>query len=273
MPLKIIAEIGWNFMGDMKLAEEMIIQAKASGANVAKFQYWNPSRLKAGPWDTDGRREIYENAKLDKEKINFLENICKQNEIDFLISAFNVVDAKFLKSLGINSIKIPSHEVANFELHEYVATHFDQAYVSLGAGTVEEVKATIDVYNALFTGKDWVGMHCVSSYPCPSEKANLPRINFLKRHCKVVGYSDHTSDLITPVVAASMGAKVIEKHFTIDKDLPGRDNKFALDALEFKHMVDNIRMTEFALIEHGDGPMDIETDTMENYRGRWGENF
>lgn len=272
MSSKIIAEIGWNFMGDMKLAEEMIVQAKASGANVAKFQYWNPSRLEAGPWDTDGRREIYESAKLNKDKISFLENLCKQNEIDFLISAFNVIDAKFLKDLGLESIKIPSHEVANFELHEYAAMNFNQVYASLGAGTVEEVEATISIYKTLFTGKSWVGMHCVSSYPCPSKEANLPRINFLKERCDIVGYSDHTSDLITPVVAVSMGVKVIEKHFTTDKNLPGRDNKFALDAAEFKQMVENIRIAELALIEHGNGPMDIEADTMENYRGRWGLN-
>jgi len=270
--VKVIAEIGWNFMGDMGLAEEMINAAKKAGADVVKFQYWNPARLKAGPWDTDGRKEIYESAQLDEDKIKILIEFSDKAEIEFLISAFNVVDAAFISSLGINSIKIPSHEVANFELHEFSAKNFNQIYVSLGAGTEDEVLKAIEVYKTNAGDKYWVGMHCVSSYPCPAEKANLNRIGFIEENCSVAGYSDHTSDLISPVVAVTLGAHVVEKHFTINKELPGRDNKFALDPSEFEQMVKNIRVAEASLISHGNGPVDIESDTMTNYRGRWGAN-
>ena len=269
---KIIAEIGWNFMGDMKLAKDMINAAKKVGADIVKFQYWNPKRLKAGPWDTDGRKEIYESAQLNEEKIKTLMGLCESSGIDFLISAFNVVDAKFISDLKIKSIKIPSHEVANHDLHKFSVENFDEIYVSLGAGTESEVLQTIQIYEKNAGNKYWVGMHCVSSYPCPAKKANLTRIGFIKEKCQFVGYSDHTSDVISPVVAVSLGAKVIEKHFTINKDLPGRDNKFALDVPEFEQMVKNIRICEKALIAHGNGPMDIENDTMTSYRGRWGEN-
>ena len=272
MSVKVIAEVGWNFMGDMELAKDMISAVKKAGADIVKFQYWNPSRLKAGPWDTDGRKEIYESAQLDEEKIKTLIDFCDKAEIGFLISVFNVVDAAFIKGLGIKSIKIPSHEVANVELHEYSAKNFDETYVSLGAGTKEEVLKAVNTYKNFAGEKYWVGMHCVSSYPCPSEKANLHRIQFIKENCSAVGYSDHTSDLISPVVAIALGAQIIEKHFTINKELPGRDNKFALDVPEFEQMVKNIRLAEAALIDHGNGPMDIESDTMTNYRGRWGAN-
>lgn len=270
--IKIIAEIGWNFMGDMKLAEEMISAAKNVGADIVKFQYWNPERLKPGPWDTDGRKEIYESARLNEEKIKTLMSLCDSTGIEFLISAFNVVDAKFISDLDIKSIKIPSHEIANHELHKFSAENFDEIYVSLGAGTESEVLETIQNYEKNAGNKYWVGMHCVSSYPCPAKKANLARIGFIKEKCRLVGYSDHTSDVISPVVAVSLGAKVVEKHFTINKDLPGRDNKFALDVPEFEQMVKNIRISEQSLIAHGNGPMDIESDTMTIYRGRWGEN-
>jgi len=199
-------------------------------------------------------------------------DMCNSAGIEFLISAFNVVDAKFISSLGIKSIKIPSHEVANTELHKFSAENFDVIYASLGAGTESEVLKTVEIYKKNASNKYWVGMHCVSSYPCPAEKANLARIGFIKENCPVVGYSDHTSDVISPVVAVSLGAKVLEKHFTINKELPGRDNKFALDFPEFEQMVKNIRVAEQALISHGNGPMDIESDTITNYRGRWGGN-
>lgn len=270
MPSKIIAEIGWNFMGDMSLAEQMIEAAKDSGADIAKFQYWNPAKLKPGPWDNDGRLEIYNSAALNDKKIRLLQEICNKNNISFLISAFNAGDAKFISDLGIDSIKIPSHEVANETLHHFAANTFKKVYVSLGAGTLKEIEDACNIYNShddLF----WVGMHCVSSYPCGPGDANLPRLKYLKKTCANLGYSDHTSDVTSPAISIAFGASVIEKHFTINKELPGRDNKFALDPYEFSMMVNNIRIAEQSCIDHGPEPREIEMDTMKNYRGRWGD--
>ena len=98
-----------------------------------------------------------------------------------------------------------------------------------------------------------------------------PRLNYLRKYCANLGYSDHTSDITTPALSISYGASVVEKHFTINKELPGRDNKFALDPKEFSLMVENIRIAEESCIDHGPDPRDIETDTMKNYRGRWGD--
>ena len=270
MNCKVIAEIGWNFMGDMEIAEKMIISAKNSGANVAKFQYWDPSKLKPGPWDHDGRLEIYKAAALNEQKIQLLMRLCEESNIEFLISAFNASDAGFINSLGIKKLKIPSHEVANTILHNYAANNFNEVYVSLGAGTLSEVEEACRIYNSV-KGLYWVGMHCVSSYPCGPEHANLPRLSYLSNLCRNLGYSDHTSDVVTPSISLALGVCVVEKHFTIDKELPGRDNKFALDPHEFSQMVENIRGAEKSCFYHGPEPRDIEQDTMTNYRGRWGD--
>ena len=130
MSTKVIAEIGWNFMGDLALAKQMISSARSAGADIAKFQYWNPAKLKPGPWDTDGRIDIYRAAALDAEKIETLSSLCAEVGIDFLISAFNASDAQFLVDLGVKTLKIPSHEVANEKLHTFASKNFEKVFVS-----------------------------------------------------------------------------------------------------------------------------------------------
>ena len=187
-----------------------------------------------------------------------------------MISAFNQEDAQFIFELGIDKIKIPSHEVANVNLHKFSSENFSKVFVSLGAGKPTEIELAASIYNNQ-SDLWWVGMHCVSSYPCPDEKANLPRLKYLEKFAEIVGYSDHTSSILAPSISLAYGAKVIEKHFTVDKKLPGRDNKFALEPDEFRAMVDNIRQAENTLIDHGIDALLLEKDTMENYRGRWGK--
>ena len=267
--VEVIAELGWNFMGEMTLAEEMIESAKLSGADVVKFQYWNPTKLKPGVWDTDGRKQIYEKAFLTAEKIKYLKKICQDVDIKFLISIFNAGDAETMKSCGIDCVKVPSHEVANDALHQYVATNFRQCYVSLGAGSWQELQSASSIYNN--SDIDWCAMHCVSSYPCPVDSINLSKITQLADLNTKLGFSDHTQCVVTPSLSVMLGVQVIEKHFTTNNELPGRDNKFALNPGEFKQMVANIRIAEAALISHGGDASPLERDTIENYRGRWGE--
>lgn len=266
---EVIAEIGWNFMGDLSLARKMIQAAKSSGADYVKFQYWNENKLKPGAWDVDGRREIYKNAQLDKNKILNLIRLCNESEVEFLISCFNTGDAKFLKDIGIERIKIPSHEINNTNLHNYASNNFKKCFVSLGAGSSEEVLNAIKIYNS--SSVDWVGMHCVSSYPCPIEMINLPKLKYLKKFVDNLGLSDHTSETITPSLAYILGARVIEKHFTTDNTLPGRDNRFALIPKKFKEMVSLLEKTSKSIIDLGSESSELEKDTIENYRGRWGD--
>lgn len=268
--MKIIAEIGWNFLGDMDLAYEMIDKAKQSGANVVKFQYWDPGFLSAGPWDNDGRKEIYNKAALDESKINDLSNYSKKIKIDCLFSVFTLKAAKLIKSLDHKIIKIPSHEISNYKLLEYVSENFAEVLVSTGASYENEILKVISIMNK---GKaNYNLMHCVSSYPCTEENINLPRLNWLKILHNKIGFSDHTKSTLTPSIAVSLGAEIIEKHFTSDNSLPGRDNKFALNPLEFKEMTKNISETLKMLNYHGNNAQESENEIISLYRGRWGKD-
>lgn len=265
--IEIIAEIGWNHMGDSDLAEKMISAAKSSGADVVKFQYWDPKYLKKGAWDSDGRREIYNKAALNPQKVIELKEISEDIGCAFLISVFGTIGAKVIYDLGIKNIKIPSHETTNTKLIEFCSKNFEYVYFSAGASKSDDV---ISACNILKDGNaNFNLMHCVSSYPVRDENANLNRINWLRTLHDDVGYSDHTLSTIVPALAVINGATVIEKHFTIDKDLPGRDNKFALDHHEFNTMSRNIGIASQSIIDKGIEYQDIESDTVNNYRGRW----
>ena len=176
MKIEIIAEIGWNFMGDIELAHKMISSAAKSGASTCKFQYWNPDNLKPGEWDTDGRREIYNKAKLDDEKIHFLKSICSENNVGFLLSVFSKNDALKMYDMGLSSIKIPSHESYNIDMHEFCMTNFKKVYASLGACSEKELTNLITLYKDFPSESYLNAMHCVSSYPCKNENLNLPRM-------------------------------------------------------------------------------------------------
>ena len=265
--MKIIAEIGWNHMGDPSLAEDMVAAASDSGANVVKFQYWNPEYLKPGVWDDDGRREIYNKAALNEEKILGLVELSNKYNCEFLISVFGTIGAKLISDLGQNSIKIPSHETTNSKLIEFCSNNFSQIYFSAGASTEDEILRAVDVLRSGTASYNL--MHCVSSYPCPDEKINLSRIGWLASLSDDVGFSDHTKSTIIPAISVAYGVTAIEKHFTTDNNLPGRDNENALEPKEFSEMVNNIHQASSSLIALGNDYLDIESDTVNNYRGRW----
>ena len=127
---KLIAEIGWNHMGDMVLAKDMITAAKESGCDFAKFQTWSVDRLKPGVWDTDGRREIYEKAELDLDKHLDLKNYCDEIGIGFMSSVFSIEDAELLKNVVTDYVKIPSFESRNRDLIHYCWDNFDKLLIS-----------------------------------------------------------------------------------------------------------------------------------------------
>lgn len=270
--MEYIAEIGWNFMGDLSLADQMIEAASKSGASTAKFQYWNPNKLRKGPWDEDGRKEIYFKAQLTEEKIAALYDLCKKYNVKFLMSVFNAEDAEFVSKISKEAIKIPSHEIANLELIKFSLEQFDKVYISAGACTEQELDDVASLVNSIRPGdQNVVVMHCVSSYPCGVERMNLGRIDALRsRFTNQLGLSDHSTSTIVPAFAVIKGAEVIEKHFTTDQDFPGRDNKFAVLPEDFKQLVDNCEEARKSIIDLGVAAQDIEMDTVNNYRGRWG---
>ena len=183
MKTKIIAEIGWNHMGDMDLAKEMIVAAKESGADYAKFQTWSVKNLKPGPWDKDGRLEIYKKAEITKDKHQLLKQYCDNVGISFLTSIFNIEDVGWLGKLNDKIIKVPSHEVYNSKLIEELDGKFESILISTGASKWNE----IELIRNLNFESNVILMHCVSAYPCNPENINLERINKLKTVSKEVG--------------------------------------------------------------------------------------
>ena len=262
---QVIAEIGWNHMGNDTLAKQMIQEAANSGASFAKFQTWSVSRLKAGEWDCDGRREIYNSAELTPEMHSTYIEFCNKFGIKFMSSVFSVEDAKFLKELNLSIVKIPSFEVSNKALLEFCDNNFEELIVSTGTATKEEID---DLKDLIDTSKTTV-MHCVSSYPCDIKNANLPRLKYLQESFPNVGYSDHVCGIDASVYSLKYDLKYIEKHFTTDHNLPGRDNKFAILPEELKSLTDHISKNQAACTDHGINYQKIETSAREDYRGRF----
>lgn len=263
--VKIIAEIGWNHCGDMNLAKEMIIAAAEGGADYAKFQTWSVSRLKAGEWDTDGRREIYEQAELTRERHIELIECCKQHNIQFLSSVFSIEDAELLVELGCTAVKIPSFESRNIELIKYCDSNFETVFMSTGTSTLEEIKHSL----TFFKQTNLFLMHCVSVYPGAYEIANLPKMLELKTIHPQVGYSDHIQGIESAKIAIGFGAIVIEKHFTTNNDLPGRDNKFAILPNELLGLRRYINYIIDMMEDHGTGYNELETTSRNSYAGRF----
>lgn len=272
--VELIAEIGWNHMGDMDLAKKMIEAASESGADYAKFQTFDVNNLKEGPWDDDGRREIYEKAQLSFGQHRELKEYCDSLGITFMSSAFTVEDAKMLAAVSTKCIKIPSIETSNVNLLDYCSRNFDKIFMSTGATKMEEVLEVIKPFNK----EKLVLLHCVSSYPCPLDRANLPRIKELKHtfsqtKANSFGYSDHVEGIHASVAALEYDIDVIEKHFTIDKTLPGRDNKFAILPEELTELKYHIEARALANIDRGSNLyQECEMEARTVYSGRWTKN-
>jgi len=266
MKTKIIAEIGWNHLGNIKLAEKFIKSAAINGADYCKFQTWSVKNLKKGAWDLDGRRKIYEKAQLTEEDHLKLKKLCKKYNVKFLTSVFNKKDITFLKRINRECIKIPSHEIYNLDLIKEAIRSFKTVLVSAGAATWQEI---LKITKLKDYKKKVILMHCVSSYPLDVTNVNFPKFHELKKISKYVGYSGHFSEIDDAILAISLGASFVEKHFTINKKLPGRDNKFAILPAELKKICNYRDNFYFMNINKGKNVQKCEMDIFKHYRGRW----
>jgi sialic acid synthase SpsE len=265
----LVAEIGWNFLGELNLAKKMIDAAKQSGAHAVKFQVWNPYFLKNGKWDVDGRREIYEKAHLNIKKYKELLKFSKKKKIICFASVFTLREAKLLHKIGEKIIKIPSHEAYNIPLIEFAIKNFKHVLISVGALKKNELLKLLK-YKKL---KKITIMHCVSSYPLNENKCNFFKFDFLKNNFINVGYSGHYTGVEDAIFAIAKGARIIEKHFTINQKLPGRDNRFSLLPKDFKIISNFIKITHNFNKNLGLDLQKCEVDIYKNYRDRWNEKI
>ena len=264
MKTLIIAEAGVNHNGDLALAKELVSVAAEAGADLVKFQTFTASSMitqnahkaeyqKGATDPLESQLEMV--RKLELTRNNHLDLIeeCKKQGIGFFSTAFDKEGIDLLESLGgYDLVKIPSGELTNLPYLRYLTRRGQPVLLSTGMANLGEIEAAIDAVERAGTPKDNITvLQCVTEYPAPIDEANLlAMVNIGRAFSVKVGYSDHTAGIEVPLAAVALGATVIEKHFTLDRSLPGPDQKASLEPDELKAMVHGIRNIEKAL---GDG--------------------
>lgn len=268
----VIAEAGVNHNGDINIAKKMIDVAAESGVDAIKFQTFisekcitvNAEKANYQKETTNNQEtqlEMVKKLELSFEEFVELKRYCEEKKIMFLSTAFDIDSVKFLNGLGLEIYKIPSGEITNFLLLREIGRLQKKVIMSTGMCNLEEVEQAVKVLNKYGT-KDIILLHCTTQYPTPMEDVNLRAMLSMGNELKLpIGYSDHTQGIEVPIAAVTMGATVIEKHFTLDKTMEGPDHKASLEPEELRKMVKSIRNIEKAL---GDGNKNITESEKDN---------
>jgi N,N'-diacetyllegionaminate synthase len=271
----IIAEAGVNHNGDIELAKQLIDAAAESGADLVKFQTFNANRLvtrtaKKADYQNqatdskESQHDMLRRLELPAEMHNELIAHCAARQIGFLSTGFDIESVDLLLRLGQNQFKIPSGEITNLPYLRHVGHLGKSVILSTGMATMGEIEAAIEVLEEAGTARSNITvLQCTTEYPTPMVDVNLRAMQSIRTAFGVaVGYSDHTSGIEVAIAAAALGATVIEKHFTLDRNLPGPDHKASLEPEELNTMVTAIRNIEIAL---GNG---IKRPTLSEVRNR-----
>lgn len=254
----IIAEAGVNHNGDKKLAYKLIDVAKESGADAVKFQTFKADRViskntqmadyqKKNLGKEDSQIEMIKKLELSYKDFEDLKKYCDEKNIIFLSTPFDEESIEFLDKL-VPYYKIPSGEIVNYPYLKLIAEKNKPIIMSTGMANLSDVEKALDTIYSINQHTEIYLLHCTTNYPTPYEEVNLKAMITLKEAFKLpVGYSDHTLGIEVPIAAVAMGAQIIEKHFTLDRNLPGPDHKASLKPNELKAMVNAIRNIEKSL--------------------------
>lgn len=260
----IIAEAGVNHNGSIELAKKLVDTAVIAGADFVKFQTFNANKLAS----KHAQKAAYQKQTTDKfesqlEMLKRLElsekahleliDYCRLKNINFLSTAFDLESIELLRNFGVTLGKIPSGELTNLPYLRKMSKAFPRIILSTGMADLEEIKVTIQALIASGTSKkNLTVLHCNTEYPTPFEDVNLKAMLTIGEELGVnIGYSDHTLGIEVPIAAVALGAKVIEKHFTLDRNMEGPDHKASLEPDELKAMVSAIRNIEKAMAGNG----------------------
>ena len=257
----VIAEAGVNHNGDMAIARQLIDAAAEAGCDAVKFQTFRAEALtsedaekaayqKETSGENETQYEMLKRLELPQKEHRALMDYCAERGIAFLSSPFDEQSADFLEELDLPLFKIPSGEITNEPFLRHVARKGRPLIVSTGMSYLSEVEAAVRCIREE-EGAEMALMHCVSNYPARFEDVNLRAMGTLRQAFGgAVGYSDHTMGIEAPIAAVALGAELIEKHFTLDRDMPGPDHRASLEPGELEAMMRGIRNIERAL---GDG--------------------
>jgi len=272
----IIAEIGVNHNGNLGLAKELVDAAAQSGADVVKFQVFKSeavisqfapkARYQKETTGSDGSQlEMVRKLELDDDAFQDLFRYCSQRGVSFLASPFDLRAVDFLAALGVSSIKIPSGEITNLPYLRKVGNLRKKCILSTGMCTLGDVEQALGVLEQQGMTPDLVCLlHCTTEYPAPHSEVNLRAMLTLQSAFPgySIGYSDHTVGPQVAIAAVALGATVIEKHFTLDKNMEGPDHKASLNPREMAELVSSIRDVEAALGDGRKRPMPSEASNM-----------
>lgn len=272
----IIAEAGVNHNGSLKMAKQLVLKAKKAGVDYIKFQTFKASKLvtksaKQAEYqqknigkEGDSQFQMLKKLELSPEEHEILIDYCRQLGIKFFSTAFDFDSIEYLHSLNLGLWKIPSGEVTNYPFLKRIATYNEPTILSTGMCDMEDVRAAVDtLYKNGLSKENLILLHCNTEYPTPFEDVNLKAMDALRKEFGVeVGYSDHTKGIEVPIAAVALGATVIEKHFTLDRNMEGPDHKASLEPDELKAMVSAIRNIEKAI--GGDGTKHVSESERKN---------
>lgn len=261
MSVLIIAEAGVNHNGSKELAKKMVVEAKNAGVDYVKFQTFVPENLvsknaakaeyqKETTGADESQLQMLKSLALREEDFVELKEYCKEVGVGFISTPFDLDSLDFLETLDMDFWKVPSGEITNLPYLEAIAHTGRKVIMSTGMCEIEEIQQAVEVLEKNGT-KDIVLMHCNTQYPTPFEDVNLSAMKHIADVTgKEVGYSDHTIGIEVPTAAIALGATVIEKHFTLDKNMEGPDHRASLEPNELAAMVSAIRNIEKSI---GDG--------------------
>ena len=256
----IIAEAGVNHNGSLDMAKQLAYKAKEAGADYVKFQTGVPEKVisrfaemadyqKTNIGIKESQLDMVRKIMLSQEDFKPLKDYCDSNDIKFMSTPFDLTSIDVLAPLRMDYWKIPSGEITNLPYLRKIASFHQPVILSTGMSSLGEIEAALQVLTDNGMSLDQISLlHCNTEYPTPYNDVNLRAMQTLKKCFGVrVGYSDHTKGIEVPIAAVAMGAEIIEKHFTLDKTLPGPDHVASLEPQELKAMVESIRNIEQAL--------------------------
>jgi N,N'-diacetyllegionaminate synthase len=269
MSVFIIAEAGVNHNGSLELAKKMVDSAKDAGADCIKFQTFvakniaskNTNKAEYQKRETNSEEsqlEMLKKLELSFDEFVELNEYCKFKKIEFLSTGFDLDSIDFLNSLNMKIWKVPSGDITNLSYLMKIAKFNEPVILSTGMSTMEEIREALHVLKENGAGEITV-LHCTTEYPTPFNDVNLTAMTTIHNVFGVpTGYSDHTRGIEIPIAAVAMGAKVIEKHFTLDRNMEGPDHKASLEPEELKEMVHAIRNVEKAIGSGEKKPVESE---------------
>lgn len=270
----IIAEIGVNHNGDLQLAKKLLQEASSAGADIVKFQTFitQNSISKFAPLaeyqeknvpQARSQLEMVSSLELSQSEHFALNEFALQNGIEIFSTAFDVESLDFLDQFNFKYIKIASGEVTNLPLLRAIGRKRKKVILSTGMCSLEDIECALNSMESEgLQKKDITILHCTTEYPAPINEVNLQAIETLRKYFgTAVGYSDHTMGIAIPIAAVSLGAKIIEKHITLDRTMPGPDHQASIEPNEFAAMVKAIRQVEDAM---GDGVKRVTESEKKN---------